>query len=267
MNRRRFLLPIALFALSLPGCHTAPEPPEPVEQEQTGADVPAEQSSNLENHDEQLATARRRLEAADKQVTAVRAAITRYLENNPLDSDEDARRRETALQVQRLVIEKQELGKALDRLQATHSQLKEEERQNSYTPAADELAMIEAGLGDYDKQLKELREALEKPENPEIQAAIGKQIEEVEAERNKEIAKQTKLLLDAKLEQARLGVQILSEELKKVSESLDEWTAKRQETVRLLDEYETLARELEAAEQERDRAVKAIEDLLETSGR
>ncbi len=222
-----------------------------------------------EQADIEMEAARRRLNSAEEKITTIRAAISRFLNSTPLETL-DERSSEAALQVQRLVVEKNELDKSFNSLTATHAQLQQRLAENNFDPSDEERYLIEntQEIIQLDSQLRQLRISrelqLEKyGVEHEIIKSLDKQILETEREREKEFDEQARTSFNAKFEQATLGLSILTEELNKAIDALAEWTVKRQETVGLLNDYETFQRELEAAEIEKDKAEVAIEDLIE----
>lgn len=213
--------------------------------------------------------ATRRRNAAEEKITAIRAAIKRFLTNTPLETLAE-NTSEAALQVQRLVFEKNELDKSYNSLEATYAQLQKRQEEGNFDPSDEERQMIEMGqeIIGIDSQRRQLRVARAAQlakfgPNHEVIKQIDEQLLALDREREKEFQEQARILFAAKLENAALGQQILKDELNKATTALAEWTIKRQENVRLLQEYETLERELEYAEVEKDLSEKQIADLIE----
>jgi len=216
----------------------------------------------------ELQAAQSQLNTTEERITTMRSAIKRFLTATPLESL-DERSSEAALRVQKLVIEVNEIEKSYNSLQATYGQLLERQAQGKFDPSDEERQMIENAreIVEIDSALRQLRVSRDslldkfKPEHAAVRS-LDQQILFYERERTEEYDTQARTLFNAKLEQAALGKQILEQELGKTRESLAEWTLKRQEFVRLKQEYDSLIREQEQAEEEKQAAKKAIDDLL-----
>lgn len=218
--------------------------------------------------DQEMQAAIRQLNAAEAQVQKVTGDITRFLTTNPLESLQETTTR-AAQEVGRLVIKKSELEESFNSLGATYNQLKARLDAGNFDPSDEERQLIENGpeIVNIDGQLRELRVSRESQlarfgEQHPVIRQIDERILSLQRERDEEFDNQARVLFNAKLEQAALGQQILTEELSKVDESLAEWTAKRQDTVQLLQAYQTLQREQEVAEDQKAAADDLIKNLL-----
>ena len=217
-----------------------------------------------------MEAARRRLNAGNEEITSIKGEIKRFLTNTPLETLEERTSR-AAQEVQRLVYEKNEHEKNYRSIEATYAQLVDRQKENDFEPSDEERAQIEdrPEIMGLDQRLIDLRVSratqLRKygPEH-DIIKNIDEQTLATERERRDEYDKIARTIFFAKLEQAAIGMEILKANVSDATTQLDQWTVQRQDTVRLLDEYETLKRELEAAEKERDLAAQTIADLLQT---
>jgi capsular exopolysaccharide synthesis family protein len=215
-----------------------------------------------------MEAAQGRLNAANEEITSIRAEIKRFLTNTPIETLEERTSR-AAQEVQRLVFDKSELEKMMNSLDASYQQLLKRQEAGDFDPSDEERAQIEMQqeIVAVDSQLRDLRVARQTylrkfGENHEVVRDIDERILATERERREEFDNQARVLFNAKLENAALGMENIKLELAKVTESLDSWTATRQDNVRKLDEYETLQRELESAEEERKMAQTAIQELI-----
>ncbi|MFN3167205.1 MAG: polysaccharide biosynthesis tyrosine autokinase [Phycisphaeraceae bacterium] len=219
-----------------------------------------------------MQAAQSRLNAANEEITSIRASIKRFLENTPIETLEERTSR-AAQEVQRLVYDKSELEKLLNSLDASYQQLLKRQQEGDFDPSDEERAQIEMQqeIMTVDSQLRDLRVARQTQlrkygENHEVIRDLDERILATERERRDEFDNQARILFNAKLEQAALGMENIKIELSKVTQSLDGWTATRQDNVRKIDEYQTLQRELETAEEERKMAQTAIQELLLEEG-
>lgn len=217
----------------------------------------------------ELLAARHRLDAAEGRVTSIRVKIKRFLTTRPLDSIEE-KSSEAALQVQRLVLETNELQKAYNSLRSTYDVLLQRQAEGSFEPSDQELAEINASeeIKEIDRALRGLRleEAALLVEHKEDDLEVRKiraKMQVLTKERNEELDQKARVLFNAKLEQAATGVNVLGQEIARAQQALAEWTVRRQDSVILLQEYDSLVRELQAAEQERENAARRVADLTE----
>ena len=214
-----------------------------------------------------LLAAQNRRDTAEQRIASITVQIKRFMDTNPMEAQEEGRT-QAALRVTTIVRELQELNQSLISLQATYNQLLARQQEGRFEASDEERQIIEQGreILDIDAQLLQLRIQLQpladkfKPEHPAIRS-IEQQILALERERAAEFDSQARVLFNAKLEQAANGVQILNEEVSKATESLNEWTLRRQDYVRLKQELDTLNRGLAQAEDERDDATKEIAKL------
>ena len=225
------------------------------------------------------------LEVADRSATALRAAqsrrddaeqriandtvkIKRFLETNPLDTLTEGSS-EAAIRVRSLIVEQERLNQGLNSIQASYDLLLERQQQGNFDPSDEERAQIEAGQTflSIDSQLRQLRIQREdllikfKEGHPSVMS-IDQQMLTLQREREEEFDKQARILFNAKLEQAANGVSMLATESQKTNAALAQWTARRQDIVRLLQEYDTLQRSLKQAEIERTEAMNTIAELI-----
>ncbi|MFK7788121.1 MAG: polysaccharide biosynthesis tyrosine autokinase [Phycisphaeraceae bacterium] len=214
-----------------------------------------------------LRAAQGRRDSAEQRGANITAQIKRFLETNPLPTLNEGSS-EATIRVRSLVTEQERLNQGLNSLQASYNQLLERRQEGNFDPSDEERAQIEAGreLLDIDSQLLQLRVQREslldkfKPQHPVVRS-IDQQVLALEREREVEFDMQARILFNAKIEQAANGVELLSAESQKTNASLAEWTSRRQDYVRLIQEYETLQRAQKQAEFERDEATSTIAAL------
>lgn len=216
-----------------------------------------------------LSAAQGRRDDAVQRIENITVKIKRFLETNSLPSLSEGSS-EATLRVKQLIVEQERLNQALNSLQASYNQLLERQQEGRFDPSDEERAQIEAGreILEIDSQLLQLRVQRDslldkfKEGHPAVRS-IDQQILAFEREREIEFDTQARVLFNAKLEQAANGVSLLSEESQKTNAALSEWTLRRQDYVRLIQEYETLLRAQMQAEGDRDTATKAIDKLNE----
>jgi capsular exopolysaccharide synthesis family protein len=216
-----------------------------------------------------LRAAQARRDSAEQRIASVAVQIQRFLEDNPLGTI-DERFGEAAIRVQSLVVEQERINQSLNSIQATYNQLLQRQQEGTFDPSDEDRAIIEGGqeIITIDSQLLQLRVQRESlldkfgEQHPAVRS-IDQQILALERERAAEFDNQARILFNAKLEQAANGVALLSEEAQKTNAALAEWTVRRQDYVRLLQEYDTLLRAQTQAEDDRAKAVDAIETLNE----
>jgi capsular exopolysaccharide synthesis family protein len=216
-----------------------------------------------------LRAAQGRRDDAEQRIANITVQITRFLATNPIESLSEGSS-EATLRVKQLIVEQERLNQSLNSLQATYAQLLQRQQEGLFDPSDEERAQIEAGreLMEIDSQLLQLRvqrnTLLDKfKESHATIRNIDQQILALQRERQVEFDNQARILFNAKLEQAANGVQILGEESQKTNAALAEWTKRRQDYVRLIQEYETLLRAQQQAEVDRDEATQAIARLEE----
>lgn len=214
-----------------------------------------------------LRAAQSRRDSAEQRSANMTVQIKRFLENNPLPTINEGSS-EATMRVRALVVEQERLNQALNSLQANYDQLLQRQAAGNFDPSDEERAFIEAGreILEIDTQLLQLRVQREslldkfKPQHPAVRS-IDQQILALDRERALEFDNQARIQFNAKLEQAANGVELLSSESQKTNASLAEWTSRRQDYFRLIQEYETLQRAQEQAENDRDEATRTIETL------
>lgn len=216
-----------------------------------------------------IRAAQSRRDDAEERITSIRSQIARFLQTNPLDTI-NGNSSEAELRVRQLIIEEERLNQSLNSLQATYSQLLERQKEGNFDPSDEERAEIEAmpQIFNIDTQLRELRVQKQlllgrfKASHESVKA-IDLQILAFEREREEVFDTQARVLFNAKIEAAANGVAILSEETQQTSEAITQWTVRRQDYVRLLQEYDTLIRDQKQAEEERHDATEMIAKLEE----
>lgn len=221
---------------------------------------------------EEFAAANRQLDKTFTQVEQCNLNITRFLREHPLEGVVHESTR-PAQEIQRMVLMKNELQESYDALSATYKQLKAADAPGSYVPTEAERKQIEstAEIVTLDRQLRNLREQKKQMleqlgEEHALVQDVSRKINALVKEREDEYNKQVQALFNAKLEQATLGMQILTKEIEKVDQALAEWTAKRHAIVQMLQEYDTLKRQLEEAEHERRSAQETLDELFRAFG-
>ncbi|MBX2852755.1 MAG: polysaccharide biosynthesis tyrosine autokinase [Phycisphaeraceae bacterium] len=215
-----------------------------------------------------LRAAQSRRDDAEQRIANITVQIKRFLETNPLDTLTEGSS-EAAIRVRSLIVEQERLNQTLNSIQGSYDLLLERQKQGNFDPSDEERAQIEAGqeILSIDSQLLQLRVQRElllekfKPQHDAVRS-IDRQILSFETEREKEFDTQARILFNAKLEQAANGVTLLSTEAQKTNAALAQWTVRRQDIVRLLQEYDTLQRALRQAEDERDEATNTIAELI-----
>jgi len=252
-----------LFVLALIGCKADPKQTETAGANETVQNEPAQEVEAIEPR----AAAERRLEAAEENLTSRRDALKRFLSNESLERFEE-RMSCAALELQQRAFARRELEQTHRRLAAEQSKLREQQRQGTYRPAADEMKILEQSndIVALDKQLEELssvrdRELRKFDGGGEVVDIINERIDGLQAERRKAVKQKASVLLNAKIEQAAQAITLINFEIDMINQELEDWTEIRRETVRSLDAYEQLARELEEAERERDEAKRALEAI------
>lgn len=216
-----------------------------------------------------LRAAQGRRDNAEQRMASTSVQIKRFLETNPLPTLIEGTS-EATLRVRQLVVELQKLDQAYNSIQASYDQLLKRQNEGNFDPSDEERAMIEAviEIRDIDSQLINLRVQREtlldkfKEQHGSVRA-IDQRILALERERKVEFENQTRVRFNAKLEQAANGLQILKQELGESNEALRGWTVKRQEYVRLRQEYDTLIRAQRQAEEDRETADDTIARLVE----
>lgn len=223
-----------------------------------------------------MRAAQGRRDNAEQRIASITVQIKRFLEANPIDSI-TGNSSEAELRVKQLIVEQERLNQSLNSLQATYDQLLQRQKEGNFDPSDEERAEIERANEIYaiDSQMRELRVQRElllikfKAEHASVKA-LDRQLLALEREREIEYDNQARIAFNAKLEQAANGVEILSQETFKTNESLVKWTTRRQDYVRMLQEYDTLLRAQKQAESERDDATQSIarlEEFEENDGR
>lgn len=210
-----------------------------------------------------------RRDNAEQRIASITVQIKRFLEANPIDSI-TGQSSEAELRVRQLIVEQERLNQSFNSLQATYNQLLTRQEEGNFDPSDEERAQIESANEIYtvDSQMRELRVQRElllvkfKEEHESVRA-LDRQLLALERERKTEFDNQARVAFNAKIEQAANGVEILSQETLKTNEALVKWTTRRQDYVRLLQEYDTLIRAQKQAEAERDDATKSIARLEE----
>lgn len=216
-----------------------------------------------------MRAAQSRRDGAEERIANSTVQISRFLQTNPIDSITESSS-EATLRVRQLVVEQERLNQSYNTLQATYNQLKQRQEEGNFEPSDEERARIEATNELYiiDSEMRQLRNQRNvllnkfKEEHESIKQ-LDQQLLSMGRERQDEFDNQARITFNASLEQAANGVAILAEELTKTNAALAEWTARRQDSVRLLQEYDTLIRAQKQAEAERDDANEAIARLDE----
>jgi len=247
-----------VFVLALIGCKADPKQAETAE---------ANESAEKVDTIDERAAAERRLEAAEENVTSRRAALKRFLSSERFEAYMSRAELETPPSSPPLFV-KRDLEQTHRELIASQAELRKMQREGSYRPTADEMKMVEQSrdIDALNKQIKELssvrdRELRKFDGGGEVVDKINEQIDGLQAECRKIIEKRISLLLNAKIEQTALGIELIESEIEKNNQELEARTEVLKETVRMLDEHEQLTRELEEAEQERDEAKRALEAI------
>jgi hypothetical protein len=216
-----------------------------------------------------LRAAQGRRDSAEQRIATVTVQIRRFLETNPIESISE-NSSEATLRVRQLIVEQERLNQSLNSLQASYNQLLDRQKEGQFDPSDEERAQIEAGreLLDIDSQLVRLRverlALLDKfgEQHPAVRS-VDQQILAFENERETELDTQSRILFGAKLEQAANGVAVLTQEVAITEQALAELNTRRKDYVRLIQEYDTLIRAQQQAENEREDATKAIAKLNE----
>lgn len=219
--------------------------------------------------DQAMRAAQGRRDDAEQSIASITVQIKRFLETNPIDTITEISS-EATLRVRQLVVEQERLNQSFNTLQATYNQLQQRQQEGNFDPSDEERARIEASNEIYsiDLEMRQLRiqrnTLLDKfKEGHESVKQIDLRLLALERERNEEFDNQARIAFNASLEQASNGVEILAEELRKTNASLAEWTARRQDYVRLIQEYDTLNRAQKQAEAERESAMAVIARLTQ----
>lgn len=223
-----------------------------------------------------LDAAHRRKNAAEEKITSVRGAIKRFLTNTPIETLDESTS-EAAIQVEHLIAERITLNKRYNTAQAEYASLTERQQGGDFDPSDTERQQIEktASVVEIKRRVLDARikvatlRAEADPDDAEADTSELKKAETqllvLEREYSKMFEEQWRILFSANLERTAIEMQSVKEQLQKTTQALAEWTVKRQENIRLFQEYTTLTREHEAAQAERDLATTRIADLLEAT--
>lgn len=219
--------------------------------------------------DRALTAARDRFYATEEAITGIQGEISRFLTNNKIETLQEITS-VAAQEVQRIGESRYNAYETYNSLQASYEQLLERQEKEQFDPSDEERQIIESGpeIMNIDAELRQLRVALEvqlerfKPEHPVIKN-LEAQILATKRERADEFDEQARILFFAKVEQSAIGQQFLERTLAKLDADMLEWTKKREDNFALIQEYETLQRELIAAEEEKAKADAQIQNLLE----
>lgn len=214
-----------------------------------------------------LQAAQKRLDTVEEKITRMRGEIKRFLNNTTLDSLTEGST-QASIRSRTLITKIDSLTDSLNSIEATTNELNQRLQAADFTPTDDERQQIEnrpviQGIDSQIRQLRVSKEPLLERLAPNHQAIkqIDTQILLLEREKKQTIDEMSRLLFDAKLEQASLSRQVLVDALADAREEEIEVNAQRQDFVRLQQEYQVLTRELTQAESERVEAVRSVEDL------
>ncbi|MEM9345121.1 MAG: polysaccharide biosynthesis tyrosine autokinase [Planctomycetota bacterium] len=215
-----------------------------------------------------LRAAQGRKDNAEQRIASITVQIKRFLETNPLETINEANS-EATIRVRGIIIEQENLEQSLGSLQATYNQLLERQQKGIFDPSDEERAQIEGAreIIQIDNEMRNLRITRDtlldqfKPGHASIRS-IDQRLLAIGRERQAEFDEQARIIFNAKLESAANGVEILAQEMLKTNESFVEWNARRQDYVRLLNDYQTLLRSQQQAERDREDSIEAIERLI-----
>lgn len=219
--------------------------------------------------DQAMRAAQGRRDSAEQRIATTEVQKKRFLDTNPIESLNEGTS-EATQRVRLLIVEQEKLNQILNSLQATYNQLLQRQQEGNFDPSDEERAQIEAtleirGIDDQMRQLRINRDLLldKYKEGHEAIRQLDLRMLALERERADEFDNQARIAFNAKLERAANGVENLAQEMLKTNQSLVEWTARRQDYVKLIQEYQTLDRAQKQAERDRDDATRVIEKLNE----
>ena len=214
-----------------------------------------------------LQAAQRRKDTAEERITSIRGQITRFLNNTPLE-DIDGQTDTASLQVRYLTAKLGDLTENLGVLEATHQQLLARQEAGDFSPRGEERQFIEnmpsiSNINNSLLQLQVSREPLMEKfkSGHRVIKELDAQILKLEREKKAKYDEIARGLFDAKIDNATSNLEVVRETHKATSNELTKLRIRREELVRLRQEYDTLVRELEQAQDERVIATKTIEQL------
>lgn len=214
-----------------------------------------------------LDAATQRMDTAQGRIEDIENDVAELLDNRPIESL-DERSTQAALEVNRLVYLTSDITSLLNSVQASYTELKKRVEANNFDPSDEERLQIENAQDILridailsDRRVRRMVLSKQLGEKHKQVVDLDQEILALEHERQQEYDKQALTLFNSKLEQAELSLRIYDSRLKESVKSLDSWKKKRETYVSRKQEYDKLERRRNLAEEEREDANRAIEDL------
>ncbi|MEM9413874.1 MAG: AAA family ATPase [Planctomycetota bacterium] len=210
----------------------------------------------------------RQFEDVVAQIELVEARINGHLRNHPqaaMDQRNDAPTQELMF----LNAKKSEVIELLSAATASYQQLAQRLEDGDYTPSDDEVQIIETSIAiqQIDAELRQLRVERQtqldggKLESHPMVESIDSRIRHVELERENAFDNQARSLFKAKLEMGAQAVAVYQEQINTFEPRIAELRAKIEDIQRAQADYETLLRNLESLEKQRDDAQAKLREL------
>lgn len=210
----------------------------------------------------------RQLEAVIAQIDTVKAQMRRHLLDHPRASM-DQRHDITTQELLFLNAKKSEIGELLAGAQANQQQLQERLERGDFAPSDDEVQIINAAFSiqQIDAQIRQLRVARQTRmdsglgDSHALIQQIDSEIRHQEVSRDEEFDRQARILFNAKVEIASQTVGIFEDQLRTFEPRILELQAQLEDLQRALTDFQTMQRELEQLELQREDARQVLRDL------
>jgi len=210
----------------------------------------------------------RNLEGVEAQIQTVEAQIRRHLIDHPRASTNE-RYDVTTQELLFLNSKRSEIAELLSGAQASHNQLLKRLEEGDFEPSDDEVAQINQSLPiqQLDSQIRQLRVSrqaqldLGMGESHAIIVQIDSQIRNLELERQDEFDVQARTIFNARIEMGAQAVAIYQEQINSFGPRIDELQARLEDLQRAITDFDTMQRELERLEEQREQSRMVIQDL------
>ena len=210
----------------------------------------------------------RQLEAVEAQIQTVEAQIRRHLIEHPRASTNE-RYDVTTQELLFLNSKRSEIAELLTGAQASYNQLLQRLESGDFEPSDDEVAQINRSIPiqQLDSQIRQLRVQRQSQldrglgESHEILQQIDSQIRNLEKERQLEFDNQARTIFNARVEVGAQAVAIYQEQLNSFAPRMAELQAQLEDLQRAITDFDTMQREQERLERQREEARKVIQDL------
>ncbi|XAM01210.1 AAA family ATPase [Phycisphaeraceae bacterium D3-23] len=219
-------------------------------------------------YDKDRVAFQRQFEDVVAQIELLEARIRGHLRDHP-QSAMDQRNDAATQEVLFLNAKKSEVIELLSAAQASYQQLQQRLEAGDFAPADDEVQLIESSVAiqQLDAQLRQLRVSREtqidsgKGESHPVIESIDSQIRHVELEREEAFDRQARSLFNAKVELGAQAVAVYQEQINTFEPRIAELRAQIEDFQRAQADYETLLRNQEALEAQRDEAQAKLREL------